>query len=127
MSTPPVVAPCHLPPKDKKQLVGAVGKDLVEKHGKQKYYKPPEVRRSAERCGYGVDVHCWAYVIFTTPQDFAAIHEAAGEACDYAAMKAEVLADLAGGASFSLFDVDLSWLDWPDISLSSLFDWFDVS
>ena len=43
-------------------------------------------------------------------------------------MKSEVLADLAGGASaFSLLDVDLSWLEWPDIDLSAIFDWFDFS
>lgn len=123
----PVVAPCRLPPKDKKAMVGAVGKDLVETHGKRKYYPPADVRRSAERCGYGVDVHCWAYVIFTTPEDFNALHAALGESCDYAAMKAEVLADLAGGSTFSLLDLDLSWLDWPDISLSALFDWFDIT
>jgi hypothetical protein len=117
-----------VPPKDKKSLIGAVGKDLVQAHGKQKYYKPDQVRRSAERCGYAVDVHCWAYCVFTTPEDFNALHAALGEACcDYAAMKAEVLADLAGAGSFSLFDVDLSWLEWPDIDLSSIFDWFDFS
>jgi hypothetical protein len=116
-----------LKPPDKKALIGAVGEDLVRRHGKRKYYKPAEVRRSAETCGYGVDVHCWALCIFTTPEAFKALHDSAGEACDYAAMKAEVLADLAGGAAFSLFDVDLSWLDWPDIDLSSLFDWFDFS
>ena len=126
MSTP-VKRPCHVKPEDRKALVSAVGKDLVRAHGKRKYYKPAEVRRSAERCGYGVDVHCWAYCIYTTPEDFGAIHTAAGEACDYAAMKAEVLADLAGGSAFSLFDLDLSWLDWPDIDLSSIFDWFDFS
>ena len=128
MDTPPVVAPCHLPPKDRKAMVGAVGKDLVATRGKQKYYKPADVRQSAERCGYPIDVHCWAYVIFTTREDFDALHAAAGEACDYVAMKTAVLADLAGGAeSFSLLDLDLSWLDWPDISLSSLYDWFDWS
>jgi hypothetical protein len=123
----PVVRPCHVSPSDKKALIGAVGEDLVRTHGKRKYYKPAEVRRSADRCGYTVDVHCWAYCIFTTPEDFKAIHDALGEACDYAVMKAEVLADLAGGSAFSLFDLDLSWLDWPDIDLSSLFDWFDFS
>ena len=123
----PVVAPCHLAPKDKKALVGAVGEDLVRHHGKRKYYKPEQVRQSAERCGYGVDLHCWAYCIFTTPQDFNALHDAAGAACDYAAMKASVLADLASGGTFSILDLDLSWLEWPDIDLSSLFEWFDFS
>ena len=117
--------PCHIGPKDKKEMIGKVGEDLVRTHGKRKYYAPAEVRRSCERCGYALDVHCWAYCIFLTRDAFDALHAAAGEACDYAAMKAEVLADLAGGATaFSLFDLDLSWLDWPDISLSALFEWF---
>ena len=118
---------CALKPDDKKAFVGAVGEELVRRHGKRKYYKPDEVRRAAVTRGYPVDWHCWAYCIFLTPGDFKALHDATGEACDYAAMKAEVLADLAAGASFSLFDLDLSWLDWPDIDLSSLFDWFDFS
>jgi hypothetical protein len=73
------------------------------------------------------EIHFWAYCIFSTPQDFQAIHDAAGEVCDYAPMKAEVLADLAAGGSFSWLDIDLSWLEWPDIDLSSIFDWFDFS
>ena len=40
-------------------------------------------------------------------------------------MKAEVLRDLATGGSFSLLDLDLSWLEWPDIDVSSVFGWFD--
>lgn len=116
---------CHLEPEDKKALIGAVGEELVQRHGKQTYYKPSEVRRAAEARGYAVDVHCWAYCIFCTPDDFNALHEAAGEVCDYAAMKAEVLRDLAAGGSFSMLDLDLSWLEWPDIDVSSVFGWFD--
>ena len=117
---------CHLEPQNKKAFIGAVGEELVQRHGKKKYYKTQEVGNAAEALGYAADIHCWAYCIFSTPQDFKALHEAAGEACDYAAMKAEVLADLAGSDGFSIFDIDLSWLEWPDIDLSSLFDWFDI-
>jgi hypothetical protein len=42
-------------------------------------------------------------------------------------MKASVLADLASGGTFSWLDIDLSWLEWPDIDLSSIFHWFDFS
>jgi len=118
---------CHLEPKDKKAFIGAVGEELVRRHGKRKYYKPSDIRLAAESRAYPVDIHCWAYSIFSTPGDFAAIHAAAGEVCDYAAMKAEVLRDLAADGTFSLFDIDLSWLEWPDIDLSSIFDWFDFS
>lgn len=117
---------CHLKPDDKKAFIGKVGSDLVRTHGKRNYYKLADIRRSADRCGYPVDIHCWAYCIFSSPEDFKALHDAAGEICDYAAMKAEVLADLAAGASFSVFDLDLSWLEWPDIDLSSIFDGFDL-
>lgn len=118
---------CHIEPSDKKKFIGEVGEALVRTHGKKKYYRPTEVRRAAESRGYPVDIHCWAYCVFTTPEDFNAIHVAAGEVCDYAAMKASVLADLASGGSFSWLDIDLSWLEWPDIDLSAIFDWFDIS
>jgi hypothetical protein len=117
---------CHLRPDDKKAFIRKVGSDLVRTHGKHNYYKPADIRRSADRCGYPIDIHCWAYCIFSSPEDFKALHDAVGEVCDYAAMKAEVLADLASGASFSLLDVDLSWLEWPDIDLTSIFDGIDL-
>lgn len=117
---------CHLKPEDKKRLL-ELGEELVRRHGNQKYYKPFDIRRAAESRGYPIDIHCWAYSIFTTPQDFKNLHDAAGEACDYAAMKAEVLTDLARQESLELIGISLSWLEWRDIDLSSLFDWFDFS
>ena len=117
---------CHLEPQDKKAFIGGVGEELVRSHGKQKYYKPEQIRRAAEALSYPVDIHCWAYCFFSTAEDFNAIHTAAGEVCDYAAMRAEILTDLAEGGSFSWSDIDLSWLEWPDIDVSSLFDWFDI-
>ena len=118
---------CHLAPRDKKALIGAVGEELVRRHGKRKYYRPAQVRAATEARGYPIDYVCWAHSIFLTPEDFTAVHEAAGEVCVQAAMKAEVLTDLAAGGSFSFFDLDLSWLEWPDIDLSGLFDGFDVT
>jgi hypothetical protein len=115
---------CHLKPADKKTFIGAVGKELVRVHGKQNYYAPAQVRRAVQSRGYDLDVACWAYAIFSTPSDFNALHAAAGEVCDYAAMKAEVLADLATGGTFAWLDLGLPWLEWPDIDLSCLFDWF---
>jgi hypothetical protein len=118
---------CQIKPQDKKAFIGSVGKQLVKSHGKKKYYRTDEVKKAAESCGYAVDIHCWAYCFYTSPSDFEALHAAAGEVCDYVAMKTELLTDLADGSSFSLLDIDLSWLEWPDIDLSSLFDWFDLS
>ena len=118
---------CALRPKDKKAFIGEVGKLLVREHGKRKYYTPADIRRAAETCGYPADVHCWAYCIFASPQDFKALHDAAGEACDYAAMKSEVLTDLSQSGLYAWRDIDLSWLEWPDIDVSSLFEWFDFA
>ncbi len=116
---------CELKPEDKKKFVGEVGQRLVREHGKKNYYRPVEIRKAALDGGYQPDIVCWAYCLFASPGDFAAIHEAAGEICDYVAMKSEVLSDLASGGSFMDIDIDLSWLEWPDIDVSILFDWFD--
>lgn len=115
---------CHVDPGDKKKLVDDVGRELVRAHGKQKYYKPAEVKAAATRAGYPIDWHCWAMCVFSDLPDFTAFHQAAGEVCDYAAMRSQVLADLSPAGSFLPFDLDVSWLEWPDIDLSSLFDWF---
>ncbi|WP_411825577.1 DUF6559 family protein [Luteolibacter sp. AS25] len=118
---------CELRPEDKKKFISDVGQRLVEEHGRKKYYKPGEIRKAATDRGYQPDIVCWAMCMFSSPDDFTAIHEAAGEACDYEEMKAEVLRDLAGGDSFLGIDIGLSWLEWPDIDLSEIFDWFDFS
>lgn len=113
-------------PSDRKAFIGNVGEELVRRHGKKKYYRPAEVRKAALDRGYPVDWTCWAYCIFSSPGDFKALHDAAGEQCDYTKMKSEVLSELSGG-SFLGLDIDLSWLEWPDIDLSGIFDWFDWS
>jgi hypothetical protein len=118
---------CELRPGDRKKYVSDVGRRLVQAHGKKKHYKPEQVQQAALDGGYQPDIVCWAYCMYVSPGDFAAIHEAAGETCDYAAMKAEVLSDLASGGSFLGTDIDLSWLEWPDIDLSDVFDWFDFT
>lgn len=116
---------CELRPEDKKKYVSDVGKRLVAAHGKKKHYSPKDIIQSSRDSGYSPDIVCWAHCMYASPADFAAIHEAAGEICDYAAMKAEVLADLATDGSFMGIDIDLSWLEWPDIDIASVFEWFD--
>ncbi len=118
---------CHLEPNDKKALISDVGEELVRTHGKQKYYQPADVERAARKRRYSVDYHCWAYCIFSSPSDFESLHEARGEVCDYAVMKSQVLTELAGGSSFLPSDIEVSWLEWPDLDLSSIFEWFDFS
>lgn len=127
MPPPPTSAfaskPCHIPPPDKKRLGQQVGHALLEKHGKRRFYSPAQVRDTLLDLGMSIDWHCWAYALFLSPGDFRVLHDAAGEACDQAAMKAEMADALTDGASASWFDVDLSWIDWPDIDFTALFDW----
>lgn len=118
---------CDLKPNDKKKFISDVGRHLVQEHGKKKYYKPEQIRKAVRDGGYEPDIVCWAYCMFSSPADFSAVHEAAGEVCDYAAMKTEVLTDLSSDGSFLGIDPDLSWLEWPDIDLSDIFDWIDFS
>lgn len=117
---------CEMKPSDRKKFVSDVGQRLVRDYGKKNYYKPEQIRKAASDGGYKDDIVCWAYSMYSSPSDFAAIHEAVGEVCDYVAMKSEVLADLATDGSFLGIDIDLSWLEWTDIDLSGAFDWFDV-
>lgn len=118
------MATCGIDPSNKRKYISEVGEELTRRHGKKKFYKPEEIREASRFRGYPIDWACWAYCFFSTPADFEAVHRAMGESCDYVAMKAELVKDLAGNASSNWFSLDLSWLDWPDVEFSSLFDWF---
>jgi hypothetical protein len=117
---------CTVEPKDKKELGTRVGHRLVRDYGKRRFYTPQQVRSAVHAESFPMDWACWGYALFCTPEDFAAVHRTLGEACDFAAMKADMTSAVTDGASGSWFDLDLSWLDWPDIDLSSVFDLFDV-
>jgi len=121
------MSPCHLPPKDKGAMGKAVGKELVKRHGKKRFYSTDQVRGVATDLGYPIDWHCWAMAVFVSPGDFNAFHESIGEACDLGSMKAQMVSAITDGASADWFNVDLSWFDWPDIDFGSLFDVFDWS
>lgn len=121
-------APCALPPADKRAQARRVGDDLVRHHGKQAFYTVEQVRAANRRSGVGLDLGCWSHALFNSHEDFDALHRAAGEACDYVAMKKAMLASLADGEAapgWPDFDFDLSWLDFPDIDWS-IFDFFDL-
>jgi hypothetical protein len=110
---------------EKKQYAKDVGKILVKKYGKQKYYSPYRVRQASKETIWGIDWHCWAMCLYTSPEEFNRYHESIGEACDYASMKAQMAHAITDGASDSWFDFDISWLEWPDFDLPSIFDVFD--
>jgi hypothetical protein len=103
-------------------LVDRVGKELIARHGKQRTYTQPQIQSAAQQVGYPIDVHCWAYCIFMDHGAFDEFHRSIGEACDYTSMKATMLDSLSGGG-FQLPDLGLSWIEWPDIDLSLIFDW----
>ena len=65
--------------------------------------------------------------LYSSHKNFDAHHAATVEVCDYAAMKGEMTAAMTDDASKSWFDIDMSWLEWPDIDLSSIFDALDFS
>lgn len=111
---------------DRRRHVQRVGNDLVRHHGKRKYYSVHEVRQANRRQAIDLDLACWSHAFFNSRADFDRDHLERGEACDYAAMKAEMLASLSDDSPSSWFDfdLDLSWLEFPDIDWS-IFDFFD--
>lgn len=117
-------APCAISPRDKQAQAKRVGDDLVQHHGKRKFYSVEQVRAANLRCNIPLDVACWSHALFNAHYDFDRIHHAAGEACDYLAMKKEMLGSLSIGKPTTWFDFDLSWLEFPDIDWS-IFDFFD--
>ena len=116
------MATCHTPPPNRKMMVDRVGKNLVDQHGKKRYYTKAEIHDAASSAGYPIDVHCWAMCVFMDQPSFDSIHAAAGEACNFAEMKATMLDALSPGG-FQLPDLNLSWIEWPDVDVSGLFNW----
>ena len=47
--------------------------------------------------GLAIDYMCWAYMLYCSPTDFAGIHAAAGEVCDYSVMHGAVADTFFGG------------------------------
>ncbi len=110
---------------DKKALSKKVGKDLIESYGKKKYYSKAMIDGAMRRQAVNFDWSCWSYSLFSSPSEFSDIHRRLGETCDYGAMRSQMVSAVTDGASTSWFDVDLSWLDWPDFDFGSSLDFFD--
>jgi hypothetical protein len=112
---------------ERRRHVQRVGNDLVRHHGKRNYYSIHQVREANRRQKVDIDLVCWSHAFFNSHADFDRYHIELGEACDYTAMKAEMLASVSGDSVASWFDVDLdlSWLEFPDIDWS-IFDFLDL-
>ena len=114
---------CAIKPEDRRKQIRLVGNDLVKSYGKKRYYTVREVQHANRRQAIDLDVSCWSHAFFNTRHDFNEHHEKMGEACDYSAMKREMLDSVSSSSDSSWFDFDSSWLEFPDI------DWsiFDLS
>ncbi len=85
-----------------------LGPHLRKRHGKRDRYSTEQVRHGAYELGLPLDPLCYAYVMYCSPEDFRAHHEAVGESCDYDAMNAEV-ADVFSRPAIT--DSTAGWLD----------------
>jgi hypothetical protein len=112
---------CNISPSDRRHQVSVVGNDLVRHYGKKENYSVQEVKNANRRQGINVDVACWSHAVFNTHTDFDQYHETLGETCDYASMKSDMLSSVSSSSNttdISWFDIDLSWLSFPDIDFS---------
>lgn len=116
---------CAISPANRQDQVKRVGDDLVKHHGKKYFYSVEEVKASNKRCNISPDFGCWSHATFNTHADFDSYHQSIGEQCDYVSMKAEMLSSVSISGDTSLFDIELSWLEFPDIDWS-VFDFMDI-
>ncbi len=113
---------CSTAPTNKKEYIIDIGKILVKQNGKQKYYKPEEVKNAHRESKWysQLDFSCWAMSTFSSHADFDSYHEKTGEICDYIEMKTEMLHGLSSSDIKDLtlipdLDLDASWLDFGDV------------
>lgn len=118
------MAACAISPADRRKQVQLVGSDLLKNHGRKQYYTVEEVKAANRRQGISIDFACWSHATFNSHSDFDKYHASIGESCDYAAMKADMLSSVSSAPDTSWFDIDLSWLEFPDIDFS-IFDFLD--
>ena len=118
----------EIPEDEKKEFSRKLGSDVFKTHGKKKYYSKDEINKSYTNLGTPIDLHCWGYSLFMTHSDFDTHHSLIGEACDYIAMKTEMVTAFTGHVSdaWSDFDFDLSWVEFPDFDISGVLDVFDI-
>ncbi|MBX3096329.1 MAG: hypothetical protein KF812_05650 [Fimbriimonadaceae bacterium] len=129
---------CHTPPPNRKLMIDKVGRELNQEHGKQKSYTQPQIQSAASNVGYPMDVHCWAMCVFMDADSFNRFHATIGEACNYDVMRGTMLQSLGlnlpfnlpqiswpdfGNVDFNFPEMSLPEITWPELDLSSFFDW----
>jgi hypothetical protein len=122
-----VTHPCPQPPANRVELCKRLAAELTKTHGRKRFYSIGETRQAMRKLGTPLDFYCWGHAFFCSHADFDAHHRTLGQSCDYAQMKSQMISDVTNGASeqWLNFDVDWSWLQWPDIDVSSIFDVFN--
>ena len=77
--------------------------DLKLMYGYKEYYSKAEVdvaikrRKIDNNAGVVIGDNCYAYAMYCSPEEFKAIHDEAGENCDYGAMRSEISHTLFNG------------------------------
>ena len=118
---------CAISPANRREQVRVVGNDLLNTYGRKRFYSVGEVQAAHKRRRIDFDVACWSHAVFNSRADFDAYHRSIGEACNYVAMKAEMLSSVSNhelDSAWFEFDFNLSWLEFPDIDFS-IFDFID--
>lgn len=130
--------------KEKKQAVKAyirdLGPALQKKYGRSPNYSPQQVRETALASALSIDYMCWAFLLYCSQPAFQSIHSAAGEICDYTAMRevvagtffggnmafdaVEVAATIASGTAGTIVDTAGNAAGWlAEVDWSGLLDW----
>ncbi|WP_299872766.1 hypothetical protein [uncultured Cocleimonas sp.] len=112
-------------PAEQKAHGKEVGEILVRDYGKKKYYSCAHIKKASIEAKNGFDWHSWAMSLFASPSGFASYHDSIGEDFNYSEMKAEMTAAMTNGASKKWFESSMSWLDWPNVDLPTVFDFHD--
>jgi hypothetical protein len=110
------MAVCAIPPKDKRALAQKVGRQLTKLHGRRQTYSPQLVKAAMRRCELPDMWDCWAFSLFSSPEDFASYHAKLGEVCDYTSMHTEMLSVLDTGSVLDFFSSDSFNIDLPTIA-----------
>ena len=116
---------CTIAPNDRRDQVKRVGEDLDRYYGKKPYYTVQEVKDANRRRDISPDFCCWSFATFNTRSDFDTYHQSIGEQCDYSAMKTDMLSSVSSTSDTTFFDIDLSWIEFPDIDWD-VFDFIDI-
>ena len=112
-------------PVDKRAFGKAIGDELLRVHGKQRFYSLRDIRAAARAKGFPPGLDPWAFALFASPESYQTYRASTRDARPYDELKEAMFDVMTEGASHDWFNIDMSWLEWPDIDLSGIFCFFD--